>query len=106
MWLHSLIERALAYDPKTLPVYSPEPGANISLGQMVINVTDMIGQSIIYIASAVFVYGALLYIFSAVREDSKNDGKQYMVGALIGFFIVYSAKWILNMVMAFIYSTN
>lgn len=101
-----LLSKALAYNPKegTVDVTSVEPGADLPLSAIVANVINTLASTIIYVATAVFVYGALLYILSAVREENKATGQQYMVGAIVGILIVYSAQGIFNLVIAFIYS--
>jgi hypothetical protein len=94
----------LAYEPGSIQLTSVEPGADLTLAQIVVNVITMFSSTIVYVASAVFVYGAFLYITSAVKEENKSSGQQYMTGAIIGLLIVYSAQGIFNLVIAFIYT--
>lgn len=77
---------------------------NLSIMEIVTNVGTTMFDTIFFVSSAVFVWGAFLYVSSAFREENKNDGKQYMIGSIIGLVIVLASQVILNTVMKFIYS--
>lgn len=76
------------------------------------NFTDMFGgivdilmNSIVSITAAVFITGALLYIIGSFgKEDLKSNGKNMMIGSLIGMAIVLFARAILHIVLYFMYA--
>ena len=80
-----------------------QTAANLTIGEIVANVSDTLLNTIFFVSSAIFVYGALLYVLSAFKDENKNNGKSYMTGAIIGLAIVIGAKAILNLVLMFIY---
>jgi hypothetical protein len=102
------IPRAMAYTPRQLRLaaITLDPAAgNLTIGQIVANLAGTLLNSIFFVSSAVFAYGALLYVLSAFKEENKNNGKEYMIGALVGLLVVLSAKLILGAVMLFIYGS-
>ncbi len=78
-------------------------GPDLKPGDVVGNITDLLTGSIVAVGIAMFLVGALLYTISGEKEDRKNQGKDFMIGALIGVGIVVSARAILNLVLYFIY---
>ena len=80
-----------------------QQAAALSIEQIVTNVSNTLFNTIFFVSSAIFVYGALLYVLSAFKDENKNSGKSYMVGAIIGLAIVIGARAILNLVLMFIY---
>jgi len=78
-------------------------GPKLTPGEVVQNIVSLLSDSIIPVGTAMFLVGALLYAMSGEKEDRKNMGKDFMVGALIGVAIVVSAMGILNLVLYFIY---
>jgi len=78
-------------------------GPDLRPGDIVGNIANLLTGSIIAVGTAMFLVGALLYTISGEKEDRKNQGKDFMIGALIGVGIVVSARAILNLVLYFIY---
>lgn len=78
-------------------------GSDISPADVVNNVVSLLERSIVSVATAMFLVGAFLYALSGEKEDRKNMGKDFMIGALVGVAIVVSAKLILNLTLYFIY---
>lgn len=72
--------------------------------QVFTNITSTLAATVIPVASAIFVVGAFLYLSAAEKEERKNQGKEFMIGALIGVGVVSGAKGIVNLVLFFIYS--
>ena len=98
-------QKASAYDPQSIPLRSLEPGIDgFTLPDIVNNIIETLVGTIFYVSAAIFVYGAFLYVASAFKEEQKNNGKEFMIGAIIGLGIVVCAKVILNLVLWFIYS--
>lgn len=99
------IQSVQAYEPQSFPLTSLESGVNgLTLQDIVTNIIETLVNTIFYVSAAIFVYGAFLYVASAFKEDQKNNGKEFMIGALIGLGIVLCAKVILNITLAFIYA--
>lgn len=98
----------MAYTAQTFPLekitLDPAVG-NLSISDIVANIGYAMFDTIFFVSSAVFVWGAFLYVSSAFREENKNNGKEYMVGAIIGLVIVLASKVILDTIMKFIFAT-
>lgn len=96
LWSHAAYAQTL--DTSSL-------GPDITPNNMVDSVVATLQGSVIPVAVAVFTIGAALYVISGEKEDRKNQGKEFMIGALIGVAIVVAAKAILNLTIYFIYGT-
>ena len=81
-----------------------EETSGLTLGQIVTNITNLLSDTIFFVSTAIFIYGAFLYVLSAFKEENKANGQSYMIGALIGLAIVLTAKVTLNLVLYFIYT--
>jgi len=77
-------------------------GTNVSVDQIVGNVLSVGTSSIIYLSTAIFIVGALLFATSAGEEKRKSTGKDLMEGAVIGVAVVAGAKGIFKIVYMFI----
>ena len=93
--------------PKALAVESTldtsKFGLNLDWGEIVTNITNVLLITIVPIATALFAVGAFLYVISGEKDERKNQGKDFMIGALIGTAVVVGAKGIVNLTMYFIY---
>lgn len=78
-------------------------GTDLTPGDIILNIADTLLRTIGAVASAIFITGAFLYIISFEKEERKNQGKEFMIGALIGIAIVVGAKGILNTVLYFLF---
>lgn len=76
---------------------------SLTLSQIFYNIADTLLKTIGGVATALFIVGAFLYIVSLEKEERKNQGKEFMIGSLIGIGIVVGAKGILNTVMYFLF---
>ena len=56
-------------------------------------------SALIPVCVAVFLFGALTYIFSAIHEESRSKGKSIMIGALIGVALGVGTEAILNFIL-------
>jgi len=70
---------------------------------IVASVLQVMKVTILSISSVVFVAGAGLFIISGANEGLRNQGKNMMIGSLIGLAIVIGGQGILNTIMYFIY---
>lgn len=68
------------------------------------SVIGVLDASIYGVALAVFVVGAFLYATSAGKEERKNLGKDFMIGAVVGFFLVRAARLIFGTVLLYLYA--
>jgi len=102
MILSIIIQKAFAVDD-TLD--TSKFGMNIEIDQIVQNIVNVLLVTIVPVATALFAVGAFLYIISGEKEDRKNRGKDFMIGALIGTAVVVGAKGIVNLTMYFIYGS-
>ncbi len=80
-------------------------GPELDPGQIVMNLISVLDSTILYVAVATFIVGALLYVTSGGKDDRKSMGKDFMIGSITGVVIVKAAKTILNLTMYFIYGT-
>lgn len=80
-------------------------GYSLELRDVVDNVVGVLQKTIVPLGIAMFILGAFLYVVSVNREETKNLGKGFMIGSLIGVGVVMAAKAILNLVMHIIYGT-
>jgi hypothetical protein len=67
------------------------------------SIVEVLTATIVYVSGAIFVIGAGLFIISAGDEGRKSQGKQMMIGSLIGVGVVVGGKAILNTIMYFLY---
>ena len=73
--------------------------------QMYSNIIKVLMSSIVNICIAVFITGALLYVIGSFgKEDLKSNGKNMMIGALIGLIIVQLGRAIVHITLLFLYS--
>ncbi len=103
MAIFSLIPTSTAAVNDTLDV--SDFGHNVTAKEVVNNIIGTLQDSILYIAGAAFVVGALFYAMGGAKEDWKSTGKSIMIGSLVGLAIVVAAKAILNLTMYLIYGT-
>ncbi len=76
---------------------------DISVQEAIDNLVTVLQFTVIPVATAIFAVGALLYVLGADKEETKNKGKDFMIGSLIGVAIVLGARAILNLTLYFIY---
>lgn len=71
------------------------------------NLISVLMKSIVSICAAVFITGALLYIIGSFgKEDLKSNGKNMMIGSLIGLLIVQLARAIVHVTLYFMYAES
>lgn len=99
------IPRALAYTPQSFDttVIDPAGVGALTVPNAFNNVISVMEGTILPICAAIFGFGALLYVASAGNDERKNQGKDFMVGAVIGLAIVVGSRAILDLTMFFIY---
>jgi len=102
-FLLNLLWSGTAFAQDTLDTRSLGADVPGGVGGMVDSVVSVLQDSIVAVAVACFTIGAGLYIISGEKEDRKNQGKEFMIGSLIGVAIVVAAKAILNLTLYFIY---
>ncbi|TSC97745.1 MAG: hypothetical protein Greene101449_1096 [Candidatus Peregrinibacteria bacterium Greene1014_49] len=72
---------------------------------MYTNIIKVLMSSIVNICIAVFITGALLYVIGSFgKEDLKSNGKNMMIGALIGLLIVQLGRAIVHVTLLFLYN--
>jgi len=86
---------SFAQTPNSSPVCDALFGGSINtLKDMIDYVTCLIVKSIIpllFIAAvAVFVYGVIQYFLNPNNAKAREDGRKYIIGALIGMFVLFS----------------
>jgi uncharacterized membrane protein len=68
------------------------------------NIVSILMNSIVSICAAVFITGAFLYIIGSFgKEDLKSNGKNMMIGSLIGLAIVQLGRVIVHVTLLFMY---
>lgn len=73
-------------------------------GAMYNNIVAVLMGSIVSICAAVFMTGAVLYIIGSFgKEDLKSNGKNMMIGSIIGLAIVQLGRGIVYITMFFLY---
>lgn len=73
-------------------------------GTMFTNIVGVLMNSIVSICAAVFLTGAFLYIIGSFgKEDLKSNGKNMMIGSLIGLVMVQLARAIVHVTLLFMY---
>ena len=68
------------------------------------NIIGVMEITIYPVCGAVFAVGALYYVSSAGNDERRNQGKEFMIGSVIGIAIVAGARAILNLTLFFIYA--
>lgn len=76
---------------------------NLTTNQILTNIFNTFGGTILYVVVAVFAVGALLIVASAFKGEWKDTGKQAIINALIGLVIVVCSLVIINSVMYYLY---
>ena len=80
-------------------------GAAHNLQPVFANLIRILTSSILSVTAAVFITGALMFIIGSFgKEDLKSNGKNMMIGSLIGMAIVLFARAILHIVLYFMYA--
>lgn len=72
---------------------------NYSLNDMMqifINVSNWILSVVGSVALLFFVYGGIIFIFSGGSEEKVKQGKQILIGSIIGLFIVFGSFLIIK----------
>jgi hypothetical protein len=64
--------------------------------QLIINVSDWILGVVGSVALLFFVYGGFVFIFSGGSEEKVKQGKQILIGSIIGLFIVFGSFLIIK----------
>lgn len=101
------------------PVYNPSSGGagNVtglrawnadnsvrSFDTMYNGIISVLMNSIVSICAAVFITGAFLYIVGSFgKEDLKSNGKNMMIGSLVGLAIVQLGRAIVHITLFFLY---
>ena len=75
----------------------------LSLAQIANNIISALQYTIVPLGVALFAVGAFMYTISGGSEDRKSQGKDFMIGSLIGVAVVLGAKMILNFIIYFLY---
>ena len=101
MAIYSLVPTSVSALDDTLSV--SDFGHDVTVKDVVNNIIGTLQASILYIAGAAFVVGALFYSMGGAKEDWKSTGKSIMIGSIVGLSIVVAAKAILNLTMYLIY---
>ncbi|HLD63551.1 MAG TPA: hypothetical protein VI913_01510 [Candidatus Peribacteraceae bacterium] len=82
-------------------------GTTITPAQILQSLIFVLDISIYGVSLAVFVIGAFVYATSGISEGDasarKNMGKEFMIGAIIGFFIVRAAWLFLGAAIVYLY---
>lgn len=84
-------------------VIDPAGVGSLTVPLALSNFVSVMQGTIMPVCGAIFALGALLYIASAGNDERKNQGKEFMIGSVIGLGIVIAAGTILDLTMFFIY---
>lgn len=77
-------------------------GTRLNIGQLLSNIVNFLAASIGFVTVAIFIFGALKLTASGAHEDWRQQGKDLMIGSLIGMALVLGAYAILRTVMFFL----
>lgn len=104
-WLIGLFAApaANAMDTFDTTVIDPAGVFGIDVPTAFSNLASVLQNTIMPVCGAIFALGALLYIASAGNDERKNQGKEFMIGAVIGLGVVVAANTILDLTIYFIY---
>lgn len=77
-------------------------GTQLGIWEIFNRIVMYASASIVVIAGAVFLVGAFLVVLSGAKENFKEQGKDLMIGSLIGMGVVLGAYAILRTVSFFL----
>lgn len=78
--------------------------------KLIANIKNLILNPIIgfmfAVASVMFIYGIVEYIYGADNEDKRNAGKRHMIWGIVGIFVMVGVYGILNILSGFWYNID
>lgn len=66
--------------------------------QLGINIFDYVLGIVGALALLAFVYGGILFLFSAGNSEQIEKGKKVLTGAVIGLFVIFTSYMIINFI--------
>lgn len=90
------------YTPQQLPV---GVGTNLNFWQIIGNVSAFLAGAIVPVATAMFVVGAVLVLLSGVKEEWRQRGKDFLIGAALSIIVVKGAYALFRTVNCFLTDT-